>query len=209
MTIRSSRSALASAPRRSRVLALSLSLSLALVLVLAGCTVSTDESDARPIDPDIAELLTPTPTPTPSESVPLAKAAVTWLKGGDYVRTTRMVPAQTRQDELDHVLVELIVAGPRATELRRGLETAIPPGLVVDGTVGGDRVVLDVPDDSQFEPGGVEAAVGQLAVTALSLPGVVSVRFSIDGDRTAVPVPDERKPQRIVTLSDYRSVLRR
>ena len=185
-----------------------LTLCLALCLALAGCTVSTDESDARPIDPDIAELLTPTPTPTPSESLPLIQALVTWLKRGEYVRTRRMVPAQSRQDELDHVLIELVVAGPDPTELQRGLETAIPPGLVVDGTVAGDRVVLDVPDDSQFEPGSVEAAVGQLAITALSLPGVVSVRFTIDGERTAVPVPDKRRPQRIVTLDDYRSVLR-
>ena len=180
----------------------------AMSLALAGCTVSTDQSDVRPIDSDIAELLTPSATPVPSESAPLARTLVTWLKADEYVRTGRLVPAQSRQEQLDLVLVELVVAGPRTSELERGFESAIPPGLNVDGAIRGDRVVLDVPDDSQFEQGGVEEAVGQLAITALSLPRVVSVRFTIDGSRTAVPVPDDRRPQRLVTLADYRTVLR-
>jgi spore germination protein GerM len=183
-------------------------LMLTCTLALSGCTVSTDESDVRPIDSDIAQLLTPSATPTPSESAPLARTLVTWVRGNVYVRTPRLLPANSRQEQLDLALVELIVAGPRPTEAERGLESAIPPGLTVAGTVRGDRVVLDVPDDSQFEQGGVEEAVGQLAITALSVPNVASVRFTIDGAGTTVPVPDDRRSQRVVTLADYRTVLR-
>ena len=183
-------------------------LAMVCAVALAGCTVSTDESDVRPIDSDIAELLTPSATPTPSEAAPLTRTLLTWVKGRTYVRTSRLIPASTRQEQLDLILVELVVTGLRPGEAERGLESALPPGLEVEGTVRGDRVVLDVPNDSQFEQGGVEAAVGQLAVTALSLPRVVSVRFTIDGVRTVIPVPDDRRPQRVVTLADYRTVLR-
>ena len=173
---------------------------------VTGCAVS-EESQARPIDSDIAELLSPSATPTPEDSAPPRRTLVTWVEGSTYVRTVRTVPAQDRQQQLDLALVELVVAGPSPTELERGLESKLPPGLTVDGSGRGSRVVLDVPNDSQFEQGSVEEAVGQLAITALSLPNVSTVVFTIDGTRTAVPVPDQKKPQRVVTMSDYRSSL--
>jgi hypothetical protein len=178
-----------------------------LLLALTGCSVS-DQSEPRPIDSDIAELLSQSATPTPAESAPVVRTRVTWVKGADYVRSVRRLPAQNRQQQLELALVAL-VAGPVSAELDAGLESRIPPSLTVDGIVRGDRVVLDVPNDSQFEQSGVEQAVGQLAITALSLPDVQQVLFTIDGTRTAVPVPDAKKPQRVVTMADYRRALRR
>jgi spore germination protein GerM len=183
-----------------------------LVLVAGGaleaCSVQ-DGTEARPIDSDIAALLTPTATPTPERTTAAKPTMVTWVKGEKLVQTVRFIPAKTRQDRLDAALLELVVNGPRPAEQRRGLETKIPPGLSVEGTVRGSRVKLDVPKGSQVEPGGVDLAVGQLATTALSIPKVRTVVFTIDGSRTEVPVPDpKQKPQRVLTMRDYRSVLR-
>jgi hypothetical protein len=182
-------------------------LTLATGLVLGGCSVPSG-SEARPIDSDIAALLTPMATPTPERTASEKRTLVTWVRGEKLVQTERLIPAKTRQDRLDAALLELVVNGPRPAEQRRGLETKIPPGLSVDGTVRRARVMLDVPKGSQVEPGGVQLAVGQLATTALSIPGVRTVVFSIDGSPTEVSVPDARKPQRVLTMRDYRSVLR-
>jgi hypothetical protein len=182
-------------------------LTLATGLVLGGCSVPSG-SEARPIDSDIAALLTPMATPTPERTASEKRTFVTWVRGEKLVQTERLIPAKTRQDRLDAALLELVVNGPRPAEQRRGLETKIPPGLSVDGTVRRARVMLDVPKGSQVEPGGVTLAVGQLATTALSIPGVRTVVFSIDGSPTEVSVPDARKPQRVLTMRDYRSVLR-
>ena len=175
--------------------------------LLGGCAVS-EGSKARPVDSDIAALLTPTDTPTPERTAREKPTPVTWVKGEKLVQTVRLIPAKTRQDRLDAALLELVVQGPRPAEQSRGLETKIPPGLSVDGTVHHARVMLDVPKGSQVEPGGVELAVGQLATTALSIPKVRTVVFSIDGTPTEVSVPDAKKPQRVLRMRDYRSVLR-
>jgi hypothetical protein len=184
-----------------------LSLGAALAFGLSGCS-TPGGSGPRPVDSDIAALLTPTATPTPQHTAQAKPTLVTWVKGQKLVQTVRFIPAKTRQDRLEAALFELVVNGPRASEQRRGLETTIPPGLVIDGTVHRRRVTLDVPNNSQFESGGVELAVGQLATTALSIPNVRTVVFSVDGSPTDVSVPDAKKPQRVLTMRDYRTVLR-
>ena len=176
-------------------------------LVLGACSVPSS-SEARPVDSDIAALLTPAVTPTPEPTAQPRPTLVTWVKNEKLVQRFRLIPAKTRQDRLDGALLELVVNGPSRAEQKNGLETKIPPGLVIDGTVRGSRVMLDVPDNNTSEQGGVEWAVGQLATTALSIPKVRRVVFSIDGSPTEVSVPGANKPQRVLTMRDYRKVLR-
>ncbi|MFL6180403.1 MAG: GerMN domain-containing protein [Actinomycetes bacterium] len=176
-------------------------------LALVSCSVPSG-SDARPVDSDIAALLTPSVTPTPEATARQRPSRITWVKKEKLVQRIRLIPAKTRQDRLDGALLELVVNGPSPAEQKHGLETKIPPGLSIDGTVHGSRVKLDVPNNSTFEQGGVEWAVGQLATTALSIPSVRQVVFSVDGSPTEVTVPGADKPQRVLTMRDYRKVLR-
>jgi spore germination protein GerM len=176
-------------------------------LTLGGCSVP-DGSGARPIDSDIAALLTPSATPTPEVTARPKTIRLTWVRGDHLVQRKRHIPAETRQDRLDVALNELVAQGPRQSELAHGLETKLPPALPVQGVVKGHRVVLDVPRDSQTEPGALVLAVGQLATTSLSVPRVRTVVFTVDGERTAVPVPNGR-PQRVLRMNDYRTVLKR
>jgi spore germination protein GerM len=182
-------------------------IALTLALVLAGCSVP-EGSGAHPIDSDIAALLTPSVTPTPEVTSRPKPTRVTWVKRDKLVQRVRLIPAQTRQDRLDAVLTELVTEGPRPPEVARGLETKLPPGLSVKGTVHGTRAVLDVPEDSPTEPGGLMLAVGQLATTALAIPSVRTVVFTVDGERTSVPGPNG-KPQRVLRMSDYRDLMKR
>lgn len=176
------------------------------VLLLGGCGLS-DGSQPRPVDSDIAALLSPSASPTQEAGAPLTATQVTWVQGDRLVQRLRLLPADTRQEQLDGALNALVNGGLRPTEVAAGLESRLPPGLPVMGTVRGSRVALELTSESQTEPGGIELAVGQLATTALSIPGVRSVVFTVDGDRTAVPVPDGR-PRTVLRMSDYRSVLR-
>ena len=189
-----------------RVVALSAALSAAL-LVLAGCAVPVG-SEPRPVDSDITELLQPQTTPTPVETAPPRPVQVTWVRGEKLVRVPRLVPAESRDEQLDAALFELVVA-PRAAEQRQGLITLLPPDLIIDGTLRGRRAVLDLTVTTQTEQGGVPLALGQIATTAMSVPGVRSVVFSVEGERFDVPIPGRSKDVRVVTMRDYRKVLAR
>ena len=179
----------------------------AVVLLAASACAVPEGSEARPVDSDIADLLQPEETPTPIDTAPPQQVRVTWVRGEKLVPVERLVRAGSREDQLDAALFELAV-GPGSAEQSRGLITLLPPDLVIDGTVRRSRAVLDLTVTTQTEQGGVPLAVGQLATTAMSVPGVTSVRFSVDGDRFDAPIPGGSRDKRVVTMKDYRGVIR-
>ncbi len=191
--------------------AASVGLVLALPLPLTACGVSSSDGP-QPIDSDIAQLLQPVQTPTPAETAQQQRLTVTWVRGDKLVRTVRLGVAESRQERLDAALTGLL-SGPGPVEQARGLTTLLPPDLLVDGEVRRSRVVVDIVLGAGLETSGLPLAVGQVAVTALAVPGVRTVVFTIDGSPTAVPVPSTRRAgpdnARVVQASDYRSVLAR
>jgi len=184
---------------------------LLLALSLTACGVSAGDGP-QPIDSDIADLLQPQATPTPVETTKPRLLTVTWVRGEKLVRSVRLGVAETRQERLDAALNALL-SGPRPREKTKGFTTLLPPDVVVRGEVKRGRAVIALELGAGLEPGGLPIAVGQVAVTALAVPRVRSVVFTVDGAPTSVPVPSTRGPgrdtARVVRASDYRSVLAR
>lgn len=175
--------------------------------VLSGCAALTSDGP-RPVDSDIAALLDPQLTPSVSgPAAPQQKVAVAWVKGGQLELRDRVVSARTRQDELDAALLEL-VAGPDPLEGDRGLTTLVPPDVVLLGDVKRARAAIELALVTPPGPGTLPLVVGQIALTALSVSGVRSVVFTVDGVVTEVPLPDSGGLTRVVTARDYRDVLR-
>ena len=178
---------------------------LALVLA-AGCAVP-EGSEARPVDSDIAALLSPQATPTPSEVLPPRRVWVTWVKGNKLEQLGRFVPASTREELLDGAMTELRL-GPRPSEQVEGFRTLLPIDLEIDSELRGRRAAISLVVTTQTESGGVELAVGQIATTALAIQRVKSVVFTVNGSTTRVPVPQRNREVRVVRASDYRTLLR-
>ncbi|HEX5018658.1 MAG TPA: GerMN domain-containing protein [Actinomycetes bacterium] len=178
-----------------------------LAFALSACAVP-EGSEARPVDSDIAELLTPEVTPTPdvTEAPPQQPIHVTWVRGQRLVQVLRLEPVRTRQQKLDVAFNELRI-GPRPTEQRRNLISLLPPDLIFEGDVRGERTVINLNGNLETPQSGVTLAVGQLATTALAVPGVRNVVFTIDGDRIRVPVPGGGKLKGVVEMRDYRRIL--
>lgn len=182
-----------------------------LAVSLTACGVSAGNGP-QPIDSDIAELLKPKVTPTPAETTKQRLLAVTWVRGEKLVRAVRLGVAETRQERLDAAL-QVLLSGPGPREQTKGLTTLLPPDVVARSEVKRGRAVIALELGGGVEPGGLSLAVGQVAVTALAVPRVRSVVFTVGGAPTAVPVPRTRGPgrdtARVVRASDYRSVLAR
>jgi spore germination protein GerM len=180
---------------------------LAASVALSGCAALTSDG-ARPVDEDIAVLLEPQVSPSATgTTAPSQQVAVAWVRGRDLELAERLVPASTRQDELDAALLEL-VAGPDPLERDRGLTTLLPPDVVLVGDVKRARAVVDLTLTTPPGAGTLPLVVGQIAMTALSVSEVRSVVFTVDGVPTEVPLPRTGDLARVVTERDYRTVLR-
>ena len=174
--------------------------------LVTGCAVP-EGSEARPVDSDIAALLSPQATPSPTEVLPPRRVWVTWVKGNKLAQLGRFVPATTRDELFDGAMLELRL-GPRPTEQVEGFRTLLPIDLVIDGDLRGRLAAVNLEVTTQTQQSGVELAVGQVATTALSIQGVRSVVFSVNGEVTKVPVPDRNRDVRVVRASNYRTLLR-
>ncbi len=174
------------------------------VALIAGCGVPAADGP-QPVDSDIAQLLQPEPSPTSTVTAEPRLITVTWVRGDSLARAQRAGSAETRQQRLDVALATLL-DGPRPAEQIKGSTTLLPPDLQVTGEVLRRRAVIELTVDTALESVGLPLAVGQVAVTALSVPRVRTVVFSIDGVPTPVPLPNSRGDARIVSLSDYRGV---
>lgn len=58
----------------------------------------------------------------------------------------------------------------------------------------------------EIAPGDQVLALGQIVLTLTGLPGVGRVRFEIDGESVATPLPDGTSTEDSVSREDYRSL---
>lgn len=126
---------------------------------------------------------------------------------GVLVPSGRSVSGDGPQDRLDDLLRQL-AAGPTAGERDHELTTSLPPGtrLSVSGIDAGtatvDLVGTDAPSGRQSR-----RAVGQIVLTATSLPEVHAIRLTRDGEPLEAPLPSGRLTSDPLTADDYGALL--
>jgi hypothetical protein len=143
-----------------------------------------------------------TPPPVPGERL----VTVYLVRDGRLSPATRLVSGELGSAE---AAMRALLLGPSQTEREAGIGTAIPPATQLIAVEVTDQVALvDLSAEFQgpAEPPEVLLRVGQVVWTLVADPGIASVRFSIDGVPTSVPIADGTAPDRPVTASDYGSV---
>jgi len=106
-------------------------------------------------------------------------------------------------------VVGVVAAGVSSFESDRGYRSALPDPGKVDGaesargtaTVSLTSAFADVPTGDQV------LALGQLVLSITELRGVGRVRFQIDGEPVAVPLPDGTSTDDAVTRDDFAALL--
>lgn len=173
-----------------------------LASVTSACSIQTD-SAPRDI-PDDQRGRLGGETPSPDEST--GEGRIYLLGPGTSGRPLQSAPRDSG-GRLEG-LVDALVEGPNATEIREGLRSAIPSDVDVlsvelnDGVVDVDlsNEILDTPPDD------LQLAVAQIVLTATELRGDRSVLIRADGQLESWPNGagrDQSAPLSIYDFIDY------
>jgi hypothetical protein len=191
---------------RSRLLA------LAAAAVLAGCGVPTggapDRIDASEVPYGLAS---PSPgSPAATSSPPRDDRPRVYLVGPDdvLVPSGRDVSGTTTRDRLDDLLAQL-AEGPTAGERDDELTTALPPTIRLSvASIAGGTATIDFSATSA-SPAGEQTrrAVGQIVLSATSLPDVTAVLLTHDGEPLEAPLPSGELTTAPLTAADYEPLL--
>lgn len=178
------------------------------VLAIAGgCGISTDAAPRALPRRDVPfDLLAPAATaPTTTVVVAVSTEVPIYLVGPDQLVVARRLvespPSLFRA-------LESLLAGPTAEESAAGTRTAISnqTRLLSVRTQSG-VATLDLSGDFATIGGRDQVlAVAQLVYTATAAPGVLGVRFSLDGKPVEVPRGDGTLTQEPLNPSDYSAV---
>jgi hypothetical protein len=175
-------------------------LAFAVVATLAtGCGVpSSDGPQALPSD--VVAI-----GPSPADSTPAnatVKVGVAWIEDRRLAVVDRLVAGDNRVGWVNAALGAL-VGGPNAVEQETGLTTLVPPDAILTAQLAGRRAVVNL--DLGSASVNQSMAVGQVALTTLSVRGVRSVLFTVNGIPTSVPLPGGKSSDGPVTARDYRA----
>jgi spore germination protein GerM len=171
-----------------------LTLVLLVLGVLAGCGIPMDDAAVRVSGANLP------PERAPAEATAKADVLTLYLVDGPILRAVARPepgPLQAR--------IRALLEGPRDTESADGLRSAIPPGTALNGAsiVAGEAVV-DFTDDFLTIVGEEHLlALAQVVFTATEVPGVVGVRFLVDGEAVPVARGDGQLAARPMTRDDY------
>jgi hypothetical protein len=156
-------------------------------------------------------LASPTPSaPSPSaEQTMLAETGIYLVTADDVlVPRGRELPQGRLETQLEELLEQLAV-GPSAQELADQLTTALPPEVELDVTeVEQGTVTVDIAGPVEI-PSGAEGrlGVGQIVLTATSVPGVAAVRLAREGEPIDAPLPDGELTAQPLTAEDFEAFL--
>ncbi|HAP76174.1 MAG TPA: hypothetical protein DCR14_08840 [Acidimicrobiaceae bacterium] len=170
---------------------------LACGLVLAACGFPTE---TEPVGVEMDELTSPTSETTPPE-VPIDIVTVWFARDGELAATTREVPTPVLPD----AVVAALGAGVTDDEAESGLRSAIPSASMLL-TASAARGTVTVQLSSAFAEipvGDQSLALAQVVFTLTELRGVGRVRFQIDGEPIAVPLPDGTSTEDSVSRDDF------
>lgn len=188
------------------------SLLLALVLSASACGVPTGAAPET-IPPSAVPygLTSTTPTRTPQTSPPpRSDEPHIYLVAADDVLVPRgrAVEGDTLEERLAHLVAEL-AAGPSSAELTEELSTALPPDVRLSVTaVEGGIATIDI-SGSEISPSGLESrrAVGQIVLTATSLPGIGASLLTRGGAPLEAPLPTGELTSAPLEADDYAALL--
>lgn len=179
-----------------------------IALVAAACTTVVacgfpEQSRPERVNVDINTV--PEAEPSVPAVDPHETVQVWMVADGSLTPVARSLPLPVAPADV----LAALAAGVTVDESESGLRSAIPDSsMVLDATVSGgtavvvlDRSFLDIPADDQV------VAVGQIVVTLTDLRGVGRVRFEIDGEPVAVPLPTGDSSQEPVSRDDFRDLL--
>lgn len=181
----------------------------AAVLLLAGsCGVPTD-GGVHAIDPgeipsgivEPAPATEPQPTPQAGEATP----RVYFLGTGDMLVSTPRKLGNRQPPQLLAAVLQQLAEGPDPAEREDGLSTALPPELglklveLVDGRATIELSGEQVPASANLST----LAVGQIVLSATSVPTVSSVVLTRDGMRIEAPLGDGALSRLPLSESDY------
>jgi len=193
-----------------------------LVLAVAACGVPTGDGTferiaTEDISPALAAEATTTTTPT-TTLVEFPTTAPTTTIGPESFDTVEIyflsrgllrpveltIPAPVANTDV----IQLLEVGP--PESATGLDTAVPAGLVIDLSISGGVVTIDL-NEAEFddiERRDQQSAIAQMVYTyVLNLQGVGQALFTLEGDRLAVPRGDNRLTFEPVAVDDYSNLL--
>lgn len=174
-----------------------------LLAALAGCGVP-DDLGPRVIEGELPfALASPAPQPSVDPAAASSRAVLYLVKGQHLERVSRPVVAgSSAQTSIDELL-----RGPTATDLARGLSSALPPDVSISVQVGGSIARADVgPELMQIRGQQQLLAIAQVVLTLSAVPGVDAVSFDLDGNSVDVPIGDGTLVGRPVTPRDYLSL---
>lgn len=175
---------------------------LLLGLWASACGVPVDDSPTVTPDDEVPyDLLSSTTTALPADVPRLTDTTICLSLDGSLLAIGRARDGEPALDTLE----ALASASPTEGERTVGLRSAVAGDDVLDGVALSDgraEVSLgegftELPADEQL------LAVAQLTCTLTAQPGVGSVRFELDGERTEVPVQGGELVARAVTREDY------
>lgn len=107
-------------------------------------------------------------------------------------------------------VLEELARGPSETDRSAGLSTALGPDTAVrlDRLEGGVAHIDVSAGDQVPSPPRVPLAVGQLVLSATSVPGVDAVVMTRDGSPVQLPIPGGALTSEPVTAADYAALTR-
>ncbi len=172
--------------RRLSVLA-----AVAIALTSGGCGVRTDAAPRVLSAADIPYgLLDSAPAPTAPPTTTAAAAApvnVYFVRGGRMTAVLRQVNAPASVAKA----LTALVFGPTEEEASGGVRSAINPTAAVQARAV-DPTTFLVDLSPEFAQGAVSEQVlglAQIVYTATDIPGVIGVRFTLNGAPVQVPTP--------------------
>ncbi len=183
-----------------------------LLLLASACGIPTGGPPETIAPSDVPYGLTstaPTSAAAPSPP-PHADEPRIYLVTADDVLVSRgrAVTEGTLEERLTQLLADL-AEGPSSEELDDQLTTALPPDVTLGLTaVDGDTATIDISagEDSPSERKS-RRAVGQIVLTATSLPGIRGVLLTRDGEPLEPPLPSGELTSEPLTAEDYAALL--
>ncbi len=185
---------------------------LGLLLLTSACGIPTGGPPETIAPSDVPYGLTSTtptgaaaPSPPPRSDQPRI-----YLVTADDVLVPRgrAVVEGALEQRLTQLLADL-AEGPSSEELDDQLTTALPPEVTLGlRAVDGDTATIDIStgEDSPSERES-RRAVGQIVLTATSLPGIRGVLLTRDGKPLEAPLPSGELTSAPLTAEDYAALL--
>jgi spore germination protein GerM len=183
----------------------------ALALIsLVGCSALTERDDRPLADTQyvIVEAPAATSTTMPAIPVPTYAVIVYLVRDQGLLSRTRLLQSEPGVA----ALIDLLVGGPTADEANLGLRSILTnrADLVLGASVVEQTAVIDLAGDFTSLSGEEQIlALGQIVLTALTLPAISTVAFTQQGAPISVIGPTGAAIEGPVARADFTALLSR